>query len=216
MPIKPDSSKVLLHNSNPCYDWIFSSASNVHIAIDRSVFKTYTPFMTYVLAVSDHRQIPVKGIGSVDLDLRRKKGSRKCHTITLEHVLHAPSWMCNVFSDVYFEQGNGKFEYTWGKEGIQFMKRKDGGELRTWGFTEDFCGLERLELARDLKGTSPMLDDPDREVFSINVKWSQGQQDRWEVFVEEQERRREDQKRMLVKRDGNVRQITESSMASKA
>ena len=96
------------------------------------------------------------------------------------------------------------------------MKRKEEGELRTWGFTEEFCGLERLVLARTLKGRSPMLDDPDREVFSINVKWSQGQQDRWEVFVEEQERRREDQKRMLVQRDGNVRQTSQSSMASKA
>ncbi len=96
------------------------------------------------------------------------------------------------------------------------MKRKKEGELRTWGFTEGFCGLERLVLARNLKGRSPMLDDPDREVFSINVKWSQGQQERWEVFIEEQERRRMDQNRMLVKRDVNVGQTSQSSMASKA
>ncbi len=124
--------------------------------------------------------------------------------------------MCNVFSGIYFERGNGQFEHTWGKEGVQFMKRKDEGELRTWGFTEDFCGLERLVLARNLKGGSPMLDDPDREVFSINVKWSQGQKERWEVFVDEREMRRTDQKRMLVKRDGNVGQACQSSMASKA
>ncbi len=112
--------------------------------------------------------------------------------------------MCNVFSDIYFERGYGEFEHAWVKEGLQFRKRKEEGELRTWGFTEELCGLERLVLARNPKGRSPMLDDPDREVFSINVKWSQGQQERWEVFVQEQEMRHMDQKSILVKRDGNV------------
>ena len=61
-----------------------------------------------------------------------------------------------------------------------------------------------------------MLDDPDREVFSINVKWSQGQQERWKVFVEEQEMKRMDQKRMLLMQDGNAGQTSQSSLASKA
>jgi hypothetical protein len=180
VPTKPTPSNPTLHNSNPCFDWIFSSASNTHIAIDRSAFKTYTPFKSYVLTIADHRQILVKGIGSVDLDLRRKWGSRKCHTITLDNVLHAPGWMCNIFSDVYFE-ANGQFEHSWATEGVQFMKEKDQGKLRTWGFTEEFCGLDRLVLARNVRGRSPMLEDPDREVFSINVKWPQGQMDRWEA-----------------------------------
>jgi len=215
VPTKPMARNRPLYNSIPCYDWVFSSASNAHIAIDRSAFKTYTPFKSYVLTVADHRQILVKGIGSIDLDLRRKRGSRKCHTITLDNVLHAPGWMCNIFSDVYFE-GNGEFEHSWGKDGVQFMKKRDECELRTWGFTEEFCGLDKLVLARNVRGRSPMLEDPDREVFSINVKWPQGQMDRWEAFVKEMGRRHDDQKGMLLERDGNVGRQGDSSLALKA
>lgn len=96
------------------------------------------------------------------------------------------------------------------------MKRKDEGKLRTWGFTEEFCDLDRLVLARNVRGRSPMLEDPDREVFSINVKWPQGQRDRWEAFFEELERRDENQKGMLTKRDGNVGRQSQSSLALKA
>jgi hypothetical protein len=59
------------------------------------------------------------------------------------------------------------------------MKRDDEGKLRYWGFTEDFCGLERLVLAKETGGRSPMLEDKDREVYSVNVSWPQGQRDRW-------------------------------------
>ncbi len=124
--------------------------------------------------------------------------------------------MCNVFSDVYFERGNGEFEHSWGRDGVQFMKRKEGDKLRTWGFTEEFCGLDRLVLARNVRGRSPMLEDSEREVFSVNVTWPQGQIDRWDALVGEQEKRLEDKKRALMKRDGNVGWRSQSSMASKA
>jgi hypothetical protein len=88
--------------------------------------------------------------------------------------------------------------------------------LRTWGFTEEFCGLDRLMLARNVRGRSPMLEDPDREVFSINVKWPQGQMDRWEAFVEELGRRHDNQKGMFLKRDANVGRQGNSSLALKA
>jgi hypothetical protein len=202
---------------HPCYDWIFSSASSVHVAVDRSAFTTYTPFKSYVLAVSDHRQIPVKGIGSVDLDLRRKKGSRQCHTITLENVLHIPGWMCNIFSDIYFEGFNGGFEHTWSSEGVQFMKKKDGDKLRTWGFTEEFRGLDKLVLARNGKGRSPMLEDPEREVFSINLNWPQHQRDRWQEFAEKLEDGIEDEEAgMLKEKDRNLMRRSQSALCLKA
>lgn len=200
----------------PCYDWIFSSASNVHIAIDRSSFKTYKRFKSYVLTVSDHRQVDVHGIGSVDLDLRREKGSRQCHTITLENVLHVPSWMCSVFSDVHFELGLGDFEHTWGAEGVQFMKKKDEGKLRTWGFTEEFCGLDRLVLARNMRGRSPMSEDAEREIFSVNVNWPQGQRDRWEKFVEQKESKANREADQLFEKDRNAGRRSQMSLGTKA
>ncbi|KIW25499.1 uncharacterized protein PV07_08665 [Cladophialophora immunda] len=58
-----------------CYNWTFSTASNVHIAIDCATFKTYVSFKLYVLTVSDPRRVPVRGIGSVELKLHREPGS---------------------------------------------------------------------------------------------------------------------------------------------
>ena len=164
-----------------CYDWIFSSASNVHVAIDRTSFKTYIPFKSYVLTVAGQRQVAVRGIGTIDIKLKREPGSRDNHTVTLETVLHVPDWLCNVFSDVYFLPAT-KYEHTWTEFGVNFFTR-DKGSFRPWGYTENFCGLDRLMLAKTHNGRSPMLEDPDREVFSVSLTWPQSQQDKWGNLV---------------------------------
>jgi hypothetical protein len=163
-----------------CYDWIFSSASNVHIAVDRSAFKKYVSFKSYVLAVADQRQVPVKGIGTVELKIRRQPGGRESHRITLENVLHVP-WLCNILSDVYFQPAKD-YEHNWTDVGVNFQKL-DGERWKPWGYTENFCGLDKLVLARKLDGRSPMLEDKEREVFSVNVMWPQSQRDKWERLI---------------------------------
>lgn len=203
------------YDPNHCYDWIFSSASNVHVATDRSIFKDYSSFKTYVLAVADCRQILVEGIGSVNLTIRCKKGGKRCHTITLENVLHIPNWMCNVFSDVYFEALRIDFEHSWGKDGVQFMTRREDNTLVPWGFTEEFCGLERLVLARIIRARSPMLEDPERTVFSINIHWPQGQRDQWRRFVKSRESSA-DARSVLLQKDGNVGNRNQSSPTKNA
>lgn len=171
----------------PCQDWIFSSASNVHIAVDRSSFKDYIPFKSYVLTVSHQRQVPVKGIGSVELKIRRRPTSRESHKILLENVLHVPGWLCNIVSDVHFFPA-GSFEHEWTDYGVSFQ-HKSGEKWKSWGYTEPFCGLDKLVLARNPQGRSPMLEDKEREVFSVNVMWPQSQRDKWDHFVAEEERR---------------------------
>jgi hypothetical protein len=123
--------------------------------------------------------------------------------------------MCNVFSDVYFDLRNGEFEHTWVTEGVQFMKKKDEGKLRTWGFTEEFCGLDKLVLARNVRGRSPMLEDVEREVFSVSVTWSQGQRDRWEAHVERDERRANGEAARLSEKDANVGRRSQTSLGLK-
>ena len=168
----------------PCHDWIFSTGSNVHVAIDRDTFKTYTAFKSYVLTVSGQRQVPVKGVGSVAVNLRCLPGSNDAHTVVLENVLHVPSWICNIFSDIYF-LGQPLFEHTWTDKGVQFMRKaEDGSTLKPWGYTTDFFGLEKLAVAGPSSGRSPMMEDKDREIFSVNLNWPQGQRDHWEAFVE--------------------------------
>lgn len=164
-----------------CYDWVFSTASNVHIAVDRAAFKTYIAFKSYVLTVSDQRQIQVRGIGTVELKLRREPGSRDHHTITLESVLHVPDWLCNVFSDVYFLP-TSMYEHAWTESGVNFFVREED-TFKAWGYTESFCGLDRLVLSKNLQGHSPMLEDPDREVFSVNLTWPQSQKDKWHDLI---------------------------------
>ena len=115
-----------------CNDWIFSSASNVHVAIDKSVFTTYVPFKSHVLTVADQRAIPVKGIGSVELRIRKQPGARESHTIRLENVLHVPHWLCNIFSDIHFGSMT-EYDYTWTDFGVTFLKKDEAGSLRYWG-----------------------------------------------------------------------------------
>ena len=164
-----------------CYDWIFSTASNVHIAIDRTAFKTYVAFKSYVLTISDQRQVPIRGIGSVELKLKREPGSRDNHKITLENVLHVPNWYCNIFSDVYFFPASS-YEHTWTEFGVNFFMR-DKEIFKPWGYTENFCGLDKLVPSKHQPGRSPMLEDPDREVFSVSLTWPQSQQDKWTNLI---------------------------------
>ena len=165
----------------PCYDWIFSSASNMHIAVDRSSFKDYVPFKSYVLTVADQSQVPVKGIGTVELKIRRQSGSKESHKILLDNVLHVPGWLCNIFSDVYFSPAKD-YEHNWCDFGVNFQKFEDN-KWKAWGFTENFCGLDKLVLSRKQDGRSPMLEDKEREVFSVNVMWPQSQRDKWDRLV---------------------------------
>jgi hypothetical protein len=167
-----------------CYDWIFSTASNVHIAIDRTAFTSYAAFKSYVLTVSDQRQVAVRGIGTVELKLKREPGSRDNHTIVLERVLHVPDWICNVFSDIYFLPAS-KYEHTWTEFGVNFFVR-DKEIFKPWGYTENFCGLDRLVLSKSHQGRNPMLEDPDREVFSVSLTWPQSQKDKWDKRVAEE------------------------------
>ncbi|KEF54593.1 uncharacterized protein A1O9_09035 [Exophiala aquamarina CBS 119918] len=160
-----------------CHDWIFSTASNTHVAIDRASFKTYVSFTSYVLTVSDQRQVAVRGIGSVEIKIRRAAGSKEIHTIHLDNVLHVPDWMCNIFSDIFFTPDKD-YEHTWTRFGVNFSK-KEKAYSRPWGYTENFCGLDRLVLSKLPHGRSPMLEDPDREIFSISLNFPQSQNDKW-------------------------------------
>ena len=179
-------TKHVRHRKPPCYDWIFSSGSNIHVAVDKFWFKSFTSFDTHVLTVSGQEAISVRGIGSVELKIRCKPNSHSSRAITLENVLYIPGWACNIFSDKYFDtnlEEDSYFEHKWNSHGICFTK-KTSGKIKPWGYTESFRGLDRLVLSRKPQGRSPMLEDTEREVWSINVNWPQSQQDKWKSFSE--------------------------------
>ncbi|RMZ84031.1 hypothetical protein DV737_g1304, partial [Chaetothyriales sp. CBS 132003] len=189
-PGHSDAPPAVFPTRKACYDWIFSSASNVHVAIDRTAFKDYVPFKSHVLTVSGQRAVIVKGIGRVELEIKRRRGSRDSHKIVLENVLHVPSWLCNIVSDVYFVPVNG-YDHEWTGFNVSF-RQKHGDTWQPWGYTENFCGLHRLVLSRRPRGRSPMLEDRDREVFSINVIWPQSQRDKWDDLAASRARKEEE------------------------
>ena len=177
----PQLPRSKVHNrakKAPCYDWIFSSATNMHVAIDKTWFKTFTPFDSYVLTVAGQRPVSIRGIGSVDLKIRCKPNSHQSRIITLEDVLYVPGWICNILSDLYFGPTvEHIFEHRWTQTGVCFTKN-NGQRAKAWGYTEPFCGLDRLVLSRKPRGRSPMLEDKDREVWSVNLNWPSSQQDK--------------------------------------
>ena len=109
----------------PCYDWIFSTASNAHVAIDRSSFKEYVSFKSHILAVANQHHVPVKGVGTVELKVRRQPGGKESHKVLLENVLHVPSWLCNIISDTCFIPAKD-YDHTWTEFGISFEQKEDG------------------------------------------------------------------------------------------
>jgi hypothetical protein len=131
--------------------------------------------------VADGRPVSVRGVGAVEIKIRRAAGSKESHTVCLENVLHIPEWICNVVSDVCF-QPEAAFEHTWTQFGVNFFEHEDQ-KFRPWGYTENFRGLDRIVLSKHHKGRSPMLEDIDREVFSINLTWPQSQKDKWDELL---------------------------------
>jgi hypothetical protein len=113
-------------------------------------------------------------------------------------VLHVPKWICIIFSNVYFEPINA-FEHFWTEFGVSFLK-KENNSLKYWGFTEGFLGLERLVLGKKFCGRSPILEDTDRKVFSVNLTWPQGQRDKWELYLAAEEKKRQDRLTMKLRR----------------
>lgn len=174
-------TKIRAAQNLPCNDWIFSSATNTHIAVDKSAFKTFTPLDSYVLPVSGSDPVAVRGIGSVSLRIRCRPTSSQFRDITLENVLYVPSWVCNIISDIYFNSSNASFEHKWTATGLQFTRRT-GDKLKPWGYTESFCSLDRLVLSGKSAGRSPMLEDKEREIWSVNLNWPQSQRDKWDTL----------------------------------
>lgn len=90
-----------------CPDWILSIGSDVHVAVDRGWFTTYTPYKTHLVSVFGRPPIEVCGIGTVTihvLNSKFNKGKQSQHTITLNNVLHAPKNICNILGQPFFDE----------------------------------------------------------------------------------------------------------------
>ena len=62
---------------------------------DKSFFVTYAPSTNQRISVGDARDIPVDGLGSIQLRVKLPNGYR---TVTLHGVMHAPRLAMNLIS----------------------------------------------------------------------------------------------------------------------
>lgn len=173
-----------------CADWIFTSASNAHIAINKGIFKKYTPFESYVLTLADRKHLSVRGIGSVELQIKKSATGNDSHTVLLENVLHVPEWVCNIFSDTFFE--GGAYAHLWTNEGAVFWEKKyvEGPEgepeethLVEWGYTNEFFGLEKLKIVEPSVGRSIITEEYEangKEIWCVNLTWPASQMMKWD------------------------------------
>jgi hypothetical protein len=98
-----------------CPDWILSNNSNVHTAVDRGWFTSYTPFKTHLVdSVFDGPPTPVHGIGNVTIQALKDKvdkGTQSQRTITLTNVLHTPGSICNILGRPFLVESKGEMSY---------------------------------------------------------------------------------------------------------
>jgi hypothetical protein len=78
------------------------------------------------------------------------------------------------------------------------------GTIISWGFTQNFCGLDRLVLAKEVRGRSLMLEDKGREIFSVNVIWPQGQRDRYAAYLQIEAKKQSKMEAKLKKMESNA------------
>lgn len=156
-------------------DWILSSGSNVHIAQDFLWFKTYTKFDTHVHPTMGGGQIPVLGIGDVELKLEGYGDSGHLDLV-LKDVLYAPSAICNqVCIGSLVEDPDIELQTNFRTGGT--LARKTNNGIQSSRILKD--RLMRLHL----KGKSPEDSSlpKDRE-FSLSVEWPNEEIRKWEII----------------------------------
>ncbi|RMZ90157.1 hypothetical protein DV736_g2624, partial [Chaetothyriales sp. CBS 134916] len=170
----------------PCPNWVFSNTSNVHVCKDRSWFTEYTPFESSVGSIYfDAQKIPVAGVGVVVLPVKRRPnrtGSDAHGQLLLHSILHCPSILCNIIGKTPQFQANYVIDFRWGQTG----KSKGTIQDHHGRFVAYFAPNKRLfqvQLSGPPVGPAvgPSVLEGD-EPLLLNVKWSEGEQARWETY----------------------------------
>ncbi|KAM0523024.1 hypothetical protein ACHAPE_001515 [Trichoderma viride] len=87
-------------------DWVFANNSNVHVCNDRKWFAELTTFSSSVNGHLSSQQVPVAGVGVVNLPVKRGpnlRGPDAHHVLRLTDVLYMPSLVCNIVGFPIFE-----------------------------------------------------------------------------------------------------------------
>lgn len=163
-------------------DWVFSQHSNVHLTNNKSHLTSYTPFTSTVktpAAFGGSGNVPIQGIGSINLTLRLNKDDDTTYkSITLTDVLYVPKAICNIFSPTAY--GDCCF-YESGK-----MTTKAGKAI---GETLEIEVMEKVAVlwveGKEEKGSTLADEGVVMEIYAV---WSEEESERWREFQREKEK----------------------------
>lgn len=148
-------------------DWVFSNASNVHVATHRDRFTAFTEFKTELT-----NGFEVLGIGDVELEVKtheNRKGRKSHRTLILRDVLLVPKCVCNILGAAI----QNEYAVQYGS-GCGLKDKRTG---RSMGLL-DRAHFMKLWLVGHSRGTSSL--DPDT-LYWINAMWSDSERVRWEL-----------------------------------
>jgi hypothetical protein len=163
--------------------WAVDRDSDVHVALDRECFTSYTPFQTTVYTLSGLSPMPRIGIGDVELKVvfgDWGPGSKSPYRLVLHDVLHAAEGPCNILQPALCSIDSG----------VNMLLNGNGGVVRDENF-------EVIAMTRP--GNIPLLMLqgqsengswlPEWTTWNhaplISVTWPLRERNRWRAYKQE-------------------------------
>jgi hypothetical protein len=157
---------------------IFPSLIPASIAKDRGWFKTYTPFTSTI------ENLPVLGIGTVEIPTKRSpnlSGVSSHGSLHLKEVLHVPGFICNIIgSPILFDGYNIETGIT---------SKSKGAIKDSKGKTVAYFDPKSRFFALKVRGnpTGPLLGPhvfKEGTLYVLSCYWDSVEQQKWQEFKE--------------------------------
>jgi hypothetical protein len=160
-------------------DWVFSSASNVHVATHKDWFKTFSAFDSHLVAPSAGPGWTVEGFGDVELQVRTSTtDSQMLNKLVLKDVLYVPTYQCNVLGGEMLHNNTCH----WGSHEYKFEDSSTGAPIAILQ-APPIVALPKLWLKDQPAGTTSLY--PQRSYW-INATWIDSERARFESFKRDQ------------------------------
>lgn len=162
-------------------DWIFSNNSNVHVCNDRKWFNELTTFPSNALGPFASEEVPVSGVGVVNLPVKRSPDSRgpdAHHLLRLTDVLYMPSSVCNIVGSPIFEMA-AQVRFGATENSMGGLNDASGKPVAYFSpHSERNC----LRLSEPPVGPrlGPSKFKPDT-AYWLTIKWPASERARWEA-----------------------------------
>ncbi|KAL9056958.1 MAG: hypothetical protein Q9162_002624 [Coniocarpon cinnabarinum] len=184
-----------------CPNWVFSSASNVHIAKERECFIKYTPFSS-TLSCEAFIGLDVDGVGTIAIPVELRQGEH--NFFCLREVLHCPAAFCNVLGGPLLEEHDLTASNSPSNNEICIRSRET---KRTVATLRERDGYFSLSLARWPHGICTS-DTAFRNVnwYSVTLRWADMERWRWLRYKAQLDKQADSSKRDVSAGVKNARQ----------